>query len=134
MEAIRCFTRLELNDRVIHSKMYKRVTKRNSFTVAYKDGDGISYGQIEAFVKTVGCPSYHGAVVIPLEIVETEAICSLNQELNMIPVDHIVICHPPNNDSCQVISLANILELCVCIHFNNEAVFVAHVPNHFEKD
>ena len=43
------FSRLETGDATFHSRTYKRVSRRNNFTVAYQRGATIFYGQVEVF-------------------------------------------------------------------------------------
>lgn len=41
-----------VNDVVFYSKHYKRVKKRNSYTVSYMENEHIAYGHVQHFLKT----------------------------------------------------------------------------------
>ena len=52
------FHRIILNNTIIHSKEYKRVTKRNSYTVKYVREGNNCFGLITYFIKcSVKCPT-----------------------------------------------------------------------------
>lgn len=51
LNKVKFFTRLQVRGRIIHSKAYKRVSLRNSYTISYKDGSHLKYGQVEVFVQ-----------------------------------------------------------------------------------
>ena len=46
------FSRLQIADVVFHSRAYKRVSRRNNYTIAYWQEGSICYGQIEVFFFT----------------------------------------------------------------------------------
>lgn len=43
------FSRVQIGEAVLHSKAYKRVTRRNNYIIAYQKEENIFYGQIEVF-------------------------------------------------------------------------------------
>ena len=51
------FQRLLCNKKVFHCKNYKRVEKRNSYTVCYKSNDSINFGLVKYYLKCfTQCP------------------------------------------------------------------------------
>lgn len=70
LSQVKYFTRLQIGGAVFHSRQYKRVSRRNTFTVAFRQAKSpsMSYGQIEVFFKApVGSRISCGAVVVPLK-------------------------------------------------------------------
>lgn len=51
LSEIKFFTRVEMRGCIIHSRAYKRVSVRNSYTVSYKNNNEIKYRQVEGFVQ-----------------------------------------------------------------------------------
>jgi len=83
LSAVNYFTRLQVGNAVFHSKLYKRVSRRNTFTVAYSlnGSSSISYGQIEVFFKAaVGTRVSCGAIVQPLSIADQD-LCKEHEVL-----------------------------------------------------
>ena len=69
VESLKLFSRLQIGDSVIHSKLYERVSRRNSSTVAYKKECSIKYGQIECFFKVPEESTIQfGAVICPMAV------------------------------------------------------------------
>ena len=90
------FSRLKVGEAVIHSRSYKRVSRRNNFTVAYHKGETIAYGQVEEFFIVEDKPGLVcGAVIAPMPI-DGSRICENNQVLGAIPVNHIVCLRQPD--------------------------------------
>ena len=86
------FKRLQIGDAVFHSQLYKRVSRRNSFTVAYTKGQGTSYGQMQVFFLLKEDPRMTcGAIIAPMSK-SNELICESHVVLGSI-VDHIVPLH-----------------------------------------
>ena len=69
LSPVKYFIRLQVGSSVFHSRLYKRVSRRNTYTVAYrqKESSSINYGLIQVFFKApVGSRISCGAVVVPL--------------------------------------------------------------------
>ena len=50
------FSRLQIRGAIIHSRSYKRVSRRNNYTVVYQEGNSTFYGQIEVFLVAKDVP------------------------------------------------------------------------------
>ena len=136
LSLVKYFTRLQIGGAVFHSRLYKRVSRRNTFTVAFRQekSPSINYGQIEVFFKApVGSKISCGAVVYPLSRANQD-ICSRHEVLGK-PVSHIVALHRPNRHCFIVVPLEDIIDICVFMAFSDSQVYyAAHFPNHLEKD
>ncbi|XP_067019914.1 uncharacterized protein [Acropora muricata] len=136
LSLVKYFTRLQVGAAVFHSRLYKRTSKRNTFTVAYRrDGSpSISYGQIEVFFKApVPSKTSYGAVVVPMSKAKQD-ICHRHTLLG-IPVTHIIALHRPNRNIFVIVPLEDIIDVCVNMEFSDSRVnYAAHFPNHLEKD
>ena len=61
------FSRLQIGEAVFHSREYKRVSRRNNYTIACQQGDSICYGYIETFFSVRNNPRVAcGAVSAPM--------------------------------------------------------------------
>ena len=120
---------------MIHSTAYKRVSRRNNFTVAYHKGETIAYGQVEEFFVVEDKPRLVcGAVIAPMPI-DGSRICENNQVFGAIPVNHIVCLRQPDKNRFDVVSLVGLLDVCVYMKFSDTVVgYAAHFANHIEKD
>ena len=114
------FKQLQFGDAIFHSQMYKRVSRRNNFTIAYSHRGCRSYGQIEVFflvedISRMTC----GAVIAPMST-SSGVLCESHKVLG-IAVSHIV--------------LEDIVDVCLYIKFaDSEVGYANHFPNHLEKD
>lgn len=119
LNEVKFFTRVQIRGRIIHSQAYKRVSVRNSYTVAYKESNKIKYRQVEVFVQASspwnGSVQY--AVVILPFLEQTGFVCPTHEVLGVCPVTHIVCWYPPLNDQCVLVPIDNIEDICVC-HYN----------------
>ena len=134
IECITFFKRLQFGDAIFHSQMYKRVSRRNNFTIAYSQGGCTSYGQIEVFFL-VGETSRMtcGAVIAPMSMF-SGALCESHEVLGNV-VNHIVPLHQPKKNRFDIIPLEDIIDVCLYINFSDSEVgYAAHFPNHLEKD
>ena len=134
IECITFFKRLQFGDAIFHSQMYKRVSRRNNFTIAYSLGGCTSYGQIEVFFL-VGETSRMtcGAVIAPMSMF-SGALCESHEVLGNV-VNHIVPLHQPKKNRFDIIPLEDIIDVCLYIKFSDSEVgYAAHFPNHLEKD
>lgn len=135
LSTVKYFTRLQAGDTVFHSKMYKRVSRRNSFTVTYHQGATINYGQIEVFfVGPVNSETnYCGAVISPM-LRAAQGLCKKHPVLGT-PVHHIVTLKKPNNIHFVMVQLENIIDVCVYMDTQDSDVqYAAQFPNHYERD
>lgn len=128
------FKRVQFGDAVFHSRMYKRVSRRNSFTVAYQKENGTRYGQIEVFFVVPRDPAMTcGAVIVPM-LKSDQHICAQHEVLGS-PIHHIVALQQPNKNRFDVVLLEDIIDVCLYMKFSDSEVgYAAHFPNHFEKD
>ena len=127
---------IEVGHTVFHSKMYKRVSRRNSSTIMYRQGASINYGQIEVFFKgPVNSQTnyrYCGAVISPM-LRATQGLCERHRVLGM-PVHHILTLKKPNNIHFVMVQLENIIDVCVFMETQDSDVqYAAQFPNHFER-
>ena len=91
------FSRLQIGEAVFHSRSYKRVSRRNNYTIAYQQGDSICYGYIEAFFSVRDNPRVAcGAVIAPMSM-SGQHLCKSHEVLGR-PVSHIVCLHQPNKN------------------------------------
>ena len=134
--SVRYFKRLQVGTAVFHSRLYKRVSRRNTFTVAYrqKESSLVNYGQIEVFFKApVGSRISCGAVVVPLLRADQD-ICKQHEVLGR-PASHIITLRQPTRHFFVVVPLEDIIDVCVFMAFSDsELCYAAHFPNHFERD
>ena len=134
--SVKFFTRLQAGSAVFHSKQYKRVSRRNTFTVAYRleGSPSLEYGQIEIFFKApVGSRTSCGAVLRPLSRAN-QCICKQHEVLGR-PVSHIIALHHPHRNLFIIVPLENIIDVCVYMAFSDSGVhYAAHFPNHLERD
>ena len=114
--------------------MYKRVSRRNSFTVAYSKGEGTSYGQIEVFFVLKEDPRMTcGAIIAPMSEAD-EVICERHAVLGSL-VEHIVPLQQARRNIFDIVPFKDIIDVCLYMKFSdNEVGYAAHLPNHFEKD
>lgn len=137
VESIGCVTfykRLQIGDAVFHSELYKRVSRRNSFTVAYTKGKDTSYEQIQVFFLLKEDPRVTcGAIIAPMSK-SNELICESHVVLGSI-VDHIVPLHQAKKNRFDIAPFEDIIYVCLYMKFSDSEVgYAAHFPNHFEKD
>lgn len=128
------FSRLQVGEAVFHSRAYKRVSRRNNYTIAYQQGESICYGYIETFFSVKNNPRVDcGAVIAPMSI-SGQHVCKRHEVLGS-PVSHIVCLHEPNKNRFTVVPLKDIIDICVYIKFSDcDVGYAGHFPNHIEKD
>ena len=135
LTSIHFFARLQAGDKLLHSRTYKRVSKRNTFTVAYKDSENdINYGQIETFFKaSSGCRRVNGGVRFPMAKI-AEDVCEPHMVFGRL-AQHIVSVEQPTKHSYTLISLQVIMEVCLHIQFRGCNIgYAIHFVNNVEKD
>lgn len=139
LSEVKFFTRVQIGGRIIHSRAYKRVSVRNSYTVSYKDSGKIKYGQVEVFVQASSLRNdsvQYAAVILPF-LEQTGFVCPTYEVLGVCPVTHIVCWYPPLDDQCVLVPIDNIEDICVCMELRDTGspvVYIAHFPNHIEND
>lgn len=128
------FSRLQIGEAVFHSRAYKRVSRRNNYTIAYQQGDSIRYGYIETFFSVKNNPRVAcGAVIAPMSM-SGQHVCKSHEVLGR-PISHIVCLHEPNKNRFKVVAVEDIMDICVYIKFSDcDVSYAAHFPNHIEKD
>lgn len=120
---------------MFHSRAYKRVSRRNNFTVAYHKGETIGYGQVEEFFIVEDKPGLVCGAVIALMPIDGSCISKNNQVLGARAVNHIVCFRQPDKNRFDVVSLEGLLDVCICMNFSDTVVgYAAHFANHIEKD
>ena len=146
--SIRAFSRMRKGGNVYHSKAYKRVHCRNSYTVKYlSEGKAIQYGHINyyfqykkpclasvACTEKCLCPTYNFAVMTPLK--KTASAHLTNDEITGSSACHIIITDKPSQEKAEVVPLASILEKCVYMDVADfpDRSFLAAFPNPYERD
>lgn len=121
--SMKLFKRLYMHGKIIQSKAYSRVTKRNTYTIFYSGRNGLSYGYIKYFLKAFKNKDIeYLAVVEKLKVKEDHPLKDLT---HVIPIE--------NNSIIDVCKTIDILEVC-CSLSCNSGDFVAHFPNRIEKD
>ena len=128
------FSRLQIGEAVLHSKAYKRVSRRNNYTIAYQKEESICYGQIEVFfVVRDDVRMVCGAVLSSLAV-SSKQVCKSHQILGS-PVSHIACLHQPNRNRFTVVPLEDIIDVCVYMKFSDcDLGYAALFPNHIERD
>lgn len=136
MESIRFVTfskQLQIGDAVFHSQLYKRVSRRNSFTVAYTKGQGTSYEQIRVLFLLKDPRMTCGSIIAPMSK-SNEPIC----ESHVVPgsiVDYIVPLHQVKKNRFDIASFEDIINVFLHMKFSDsEFRYAVYFPNHFEKD
>lgn len=96
LNQVKFFTRVQIRGRIIHSRAYKCVSVRNSYTVSYKDSIKIKYGQVEVFVQASSPRNdsvQYAAVILPF-LEQTGSVC---MELRDTGSPVVYIAHFPNH-------------------------------------
>jgi len=136
------FQRILLKNKVIHSVDYKRVTKRNSYTVKYVRHSKTYFGFIKYFLKcsmkcllpgscTKKCPCKIAnfiAILDEFQVVNDDPLL----QLPMYNLPHLIpVLKKTNSQQCCYVS--DIKELCFFIDSKNHD-FVMVFPNTIESD
>lgn len=147
------FSRCEVNNKMMHSMSYKRVTKRNTYTVFYvTENEEQCYGQVlYYFSNTPACNSVcsancnfhiptYWALIHKMPFSEISMLDFNHDDDSLkfpIAVKSPQICalKKPLPDAFHVIPISEILEVVSCVEFADDNVlFVSHTPNQIEKD
>ena len=128
------FSRVQIGEAVLHSKAYKRVTRRNNYTIAYQKEDNIFYGQIEVFFVIRGDIGMVCGAVLSSLAVSSKQVCKSHEILGS-PVSHIVCLRQPNRNRFTVVPLEDIIDVCVYMKFSDcDLGYAALFANHIERD
>jgi hypothetical protein len=119
------FTRAVVGGVKYYSQAYTRVTKRNSYTVCYKDGGATQYGLIKYFLSL---QNQSVAVVNKLRTTSDHCyaqglgiLCS-----RVVPVKL--------QSSVEVIPIKCLMSKCVYCSFSSTNIFIAVPPNCITDD
>jgi len=133
IECITFFKRLQFGDAIFHSQMYKRVSRRNNFTIAYSQGGCRVMAKLKFFLVGETSRMTCGAVIAPMSMF-SGALCESHEVMGNI-VNHIVPLHQPQKNRFDIIPLEDIIDVCLYTKFSDSEVgYAAHFPNHLEKD
>lgn len=132
---IRVFLRMRRGSDVYHSKDYKRVKCRNSYTVKYLSNQNeIEYAQVIFFFQVQTPEAVQNlALVTPLQKKEGTLV---EDCITGARASHIQVTEKPNQDKVQVIPISCIIAKCVYMDVTDFAdrSFVIPFPNRVEKD
>ena len=127
---VNSFTRFRHGTRVYHCRKYAKVTKRNSYTIVFRDSDGSDQYAILEKGYLVDINTGEGR--------DRRMAFGLGRSLTIIgeglgAAKHCTSVSPPNfEDSCdRLIPLKNITNMCVFLQFSDLPLqcFVTHIPN-----
>lgn len=128
------FSRLQIGEAVVRSKSYKRVTRRNNYTITYQKEERICYGQIEVFFVVRDDARMVCGAVLSSMAVSSKQVCKSHMILSS-PVSHIVCLRQPNRNRFTVVPLEDIIDVCVYMKFSDcDLGYAAVFPNHIERD
>ncbi|XP_028417094.1 uncharacterized protein LOC114541355 [Dendronephthya gigantea] len=141
---VQTFSRIRKAKCIYHSKMYKRVQSRNSYTIRFADQDNESgYGLIEYFAQfkpvclcvevECKCPNFNFAVVSTLSKINMSLI---DDDITHATVPNIIVVAPTETNKIQIIDIAKIQNKCTYMEFCDSPhhVFLAQFPNSVETD
>jgi hypothetical protein len=134
-----CFNRMRKGTDMFHSKMYTRVSRRNSYTVMYMDADSVQYGLVQFYLQSYP-PCRHGIqcakecncspqnLAILTELVEcADQFC--------VPSQTVTVVERSNTQVLKAVFLKSLKRKCVLIDLKNDAdLYVCRIPNLVEKD
>lgn len=119
------FSRAIIKDSEYYSLAYGRLTKRNSYTVCYRETETMQYGFVQCFLSL---PNHCVAVIKPFSTTSSFCYSGTLEILRsrIIPVKQ--------ESAFDVISVTSFVNKCVCIHFCVEEMYVAVMPNVISDD
>ena len=137
------FSRLDLRGDVIHSTSYKRVSKRNSYTVQFHGKGEVAYGQVKYFAKVFkrcrnpvfcgqSCECKLPVYVAVINLFELSNIQLAHDNVTGATVPHIIPIKKETN-GLTAVQVSEIIQLCVRISCHDDINFVCLFPNRFEK-
>ena len=119
------FSTALVNGEVYQSKSYKRITKRNSYTVCYTQGGEERYGLIEYFVSI---REQTLAVITPL--LQQTATCYPD----VLTILNTRIIPVKMGRTLDVILVTSLLSKTVLVSFNSSKMYICRFPNKFHGD
>lgn len=137
------FSRLDLRGDIIHSTSYKRVSKRNSYTVQFHGKREVAYGQVKYFAKVFKrcqnpvfcgqtCDCKLPVYVAVINLLELSNIQLAHDDVTGATVPHIIPIKKETN-GLTAVQVSEIVQLCVRISCQSDINFVCLFPNRFEK-
>ncbi|XP_068753516.1 uncharacterized protein [Montipora capricornis] len=127
-------SRLQIRGAIIHSRSYKRVSRRNNYTVVYQEGNSTFYGQIEVFFVAKDVPRMCCGAVVSRMSVSNQCLCEKHDFFGST-VTHIVCLHQPNRVRFSIVPLEDIIDVCIYMKFSDcDFGYAALFANHIERD
>ena len=118
------FSRLQIRGAIIHSRSYKRVSRRNNYTVVYQ----------EVFFVTKDVPRMRCGAVVSRMSVSSQCLCEKHDFFGST-VTHIVCLHQPNRIRFSIVPLEDIIDVCIYMKFSDcNFGYAALFANHIERD
>lgn len=137
------FSRLDLRGDIINSTSYKRVSKRNSYTIQFHGKVEVAYGQVKYFAKVYktcrdhvfcghSCECKLPVYVAVINLFELSSIQLAHDDVTGATVPHIIPIKKETN-GLTAVQVSEIIQLCVRISCQDDINFVCLFPNRFEK-
>ena len=118
------FFRVIVNQSLLYSVEYRRVTVRNTYTIAYHDVDCVMFGLIQYFIHVSGRT---GAVLKSLVCTSCSAHFGVAYNaLDSLPSSHFM--RVVSVGSLTFVPLVNFLSKCVLMEFSH-GTYVVSFPN-----
>ena len=120
------FNRIRIGNEILHSRNYKRVHARNSYTVAYRKPDESEHiCQIAFYIQLfLVCEKHHDL---------SQKLS--NDTLTGADVAFIHIVQPLSLQNCCIVPVKDILYTCVLMEIDEkDVVYACKMPNYLEKD
>ena len=120
------FNRIRIGNEILHSRNYKRVHARNSYTVAYRKPDESEHiCQIAFYIQLfLVCEKHHDL---------SQKLS--NDTLTGADVAFIHIVQPLSLQNCCIVPVKDILCTCVLMEIDEkDVVYACKMPNYLEKD
>ena len=144
------FNRIRIGNEILHSRNYKRVHARNSYTVVFKKPDGSEHiCQIAFYIQLFPfCEKHHGLQKLcKCNVVNVAVVNQFlkhndaglqklsNDTLTGADVAFIHILQPLSLQNCCIVPVKDILYKCVLIEIDEKnVVYACKMPNYLEKD
>ena len=145
------FNRIRIGSEIFHSRSYKRVHARNSFTIASRQKNGeIKIFQVAFYIQlflfceqhpdmrtSCKCKSVNVAITNLLKKHSDPAVCTISTDkLSGADVSHIQVLHRASSDEFLVVPLESIQYKCVYVDMDEQknVVYACRMPNNCEKD
>lgn len=126
---IQKFFRVIVNHSLLYSAEYRRVTVRNTYTIAYHDGNDVMFGLVQYFIHVSG---QTGAVLKPFICTSCSAHFNLAYDaLDNLPSSHFM--RVVSVRSLNFVPLVNFLSKCILMEFSH-GTYVVSFPNSLTFD